>query len=140
MNKEKKTKNTTEELAINFVKNAVNSIDKQLKAELIRCNFNLDDLRSGKTKLTRTVAKSETDERFFIESFSIGERLLMAVKWSPKGFEIEVNSEEVINSIKVNPNFGIKKNNPVNLILSATEREVEIEARAQAYLKTMSPK
>jgi hypothetical protein len=133
--KNEKTNNTTEALAVAFVKNAVRGIESQLKTELARNGFNLEDLRKGKIKLLRTVVKSEQDERYICETFAIGKRLIMAVKWNPGGYMIERNSNQVAKAVTINPNFGIKKNDSPNLVLTATKNEVEIEARAQNYLK-----
>lgn len=134
MEMNKKTNNTTESLAVEFVKNMVATVEAQLKIEVERNGYSLEDLRKGKIKLTRNVARSEADPRFVCESFAIGQRLIMAVKWNPGGYSIERNSESVAKAVQKSPNFGIKKDAPLNLALTATQREVEIEAGAQKYL------
>jgi hypothetical protein len=131
--KKKEVNNTTEALAIEFVKNAVATIEAQLKIELDRNGYDLEEVRKGKIKLSRTVSRAE-DMRFKCEGFSIGNRLIMAVKWTPGGFTIERNSDAVAKAVSVNPSFGIPKNASPKLVLNATEREIEIEARAQKYL------
>jgi hypothetical protein len=131
--------NTTESLAIDFLKRAIGSIEAQLKIEVERNGFSLEDLKSAKVKLERVVVESETDSRFKGESFSIVSgkvnRLIMAVKWTPNGFTIERHSDQVAEAIKQNPNFAVKKGdfNKPDLVLNATKREIEIEARAAHY-------
>mgnify|MGYP003633489261 CR=1 FL=1 len=134
MSKEKEVNNTTEALAVEFVKNAVRTIEAQLKIEIDRNGFSLEDLRKGKIKLTRTVVSADGNPLFKCESFAIGKRLILAVKWNPGGFTIERNSDAVARAVKINPNFGIKKNAAPGLVLNATKREVEIEAQAQKYM------
>jgi hypothetical protein len=135
MSKKEEVNNTTETLAIEFVKNTVRTIEAQLKVEIERNGFKLEDLKAGKIKLVRNVAKAENDGRFVCESFSIGSRLIMAVKWNPGGFNIERNNDEAAKAISVSPGFGIKKGTTPALVQSATQREIEIEAGAQKYLK-----
>ncbi len=130
--------NTTQEIAIDFVQKAVSAINGQLAVEITRNGFSLDAVRKGTQKLERTYKVSETDPRFSMETFSISgkkipERIIMCVKWSPKGFEIERNSDAVANAIKANKNFGVKKGAPTLFVGEATDREIEIEARANAY-------
>lgn len=130
--------NTTQEIAIDFAQRAVSSINGQLAVEIKRLGFSMEKVRSGKQLLKRDVKTSKHDPRHKLESFSISgrkipERIIMVVKWSPKGFEIERNSDEVANAIKANPNFGVKKGRSPLFIGELTEREVEIEARASAY-------
>jgi hypothetical protein len=131
---EKEVNNTTESLAVEFVKSAVRTIEAQLKIEIERNGFSLEDLRKGKIKLSRTVVSADGNPLFKCESFAIGKRLILAIKWNPGGFTIERNSDAVAKAVSVNPNFGIKKNAAPGLVLNATKREVEIEAQAQKYL------
>lgn len=133
--------NTTESLAIAFLKNAVGSIEAQLKIEVERNGFSLEDLKKKKIKLERAVVISETDPRFKAETFSIKSRkfnrAIMAVKWTPNSFVIEVHSDQVANAVKHNPLFGVKKGDAEkpNIILNATKDEIELEARAAEYKK-----
>ena len=137
------TQNTTEELAIEFLQTAVGSINAQLEIEIKRLGFSVEDLKRGRIKLERTVARSEKDSRFVGESFSIisnnkVNRLIMSVQWTPNSFTIQRYTDTVATAIKQNPLFGVKKmdyNNP-KLVHSATKREIEIEAAAQAYKQT----
>lgn len=130
--------NTTQEIAIDFAQRTVSTINKQLAVEISRNGFSLEAVRKGKQKLERTVKVSEHDPRYVAETFSISgkkipERIIMCVKWSPKGLEIERNSDAVANAIKANPRFGVKKGAPTLFVGEATEYEIEIEARANAY-------
>lgn len=141
------TQNTTEELAIAFLQNAVGSINAQLKIEVERNGFSAKDLTKGKIKLVRTVVHAESDSRFVGETFAIQvkgrpDRMIMAVKWSPNAYVIERHSDQVANAIKANPNFGVKKESKgnSNLILSATTEQIEIEARAAEYVKKHNDK
>lgn len=132
--------NTTQEIAIDFAQRTVSAINKQLAVEITRNGFSMDAVRSGKQKLERTVKASESDPRFIMESFTISgrkipERIIMVVKWSPKGLEIERNSDAVANAIKANPNFGVKKGSPTLFVGEVTQREIDIEARANEYMK-----
>lgn len=133
--------NTTQEIAIDFVQRAVSTINKQLAVEIERNGFSMESVRKGKQELKRIVKVSETDDRYIAEAFSISgnkipERLIMCVKWSPKGFEIERNSDSVANAIKANKHFKIKKGSSTALVFeNLTAREVEIEARASQYEK-----
>lgn len=132
--------NTTQEIAIDFAQRAVSSVNGQLAVEIKRNGFDLDLVRKGKQKLERTVKASDKDPRYIMESFSISgkkipERIIMVVKWSPKGFHIERNSDEVANAIKVNPNFGVKKGAPTVFVGEVTQREIEVEALANKYMQ-----
>jgi hypothetical protein len=141
----KKTKkvavnNSTEEIAINFLKRAVGSINKQLEIEIARNGFSIIDLKKGKTELIRTVKKAESDDRFIAEAFSLktkngAERLVMVVKWEPNRYTIERNSDATAEAIKRNPFFGVKKDASPDIIRTATKEQIEIEARAQSYTK-----
>lgn len=137
MSKEDKVQNTTEELALAFLRRTVTAINAQLQIEVTRNGFKLEDVKKGKLKVVRTVVSAKNDDRFTCESFSIGKRLIMAVKWNPSGFVIERNSQTVANAVKVNPSFGISKNARPGLVLEATQREVEIEAGAQKYVSDL---
>lgn len=135
-----KETNTTQEIAVDFVQGAVSAINKQLAVEITRCGFDLDLVRKGKQVLTRTVKRSETDPRYVGETFSISgkkipERIIMCVKWSPKGFQIEVNSDAVANAIKANKNFGIKKGHSPVFVGQVTQNEIDVEALANKYMK-----
>lgn len=130
--------NTTQEIAIDFVQRTVSAINGQLAVEIKRNGFDIEQVKKGKQKLERTVKASESDPRYIMESFSISgkkipERIIMVVKWSPKGFEIERNSDAVANAIKANPRFGVKKGAPSVFVGEVTQREVEIEAIANKY-------
>lgn len=135
--------NTTQEIAIDFAQRAINSINGQLAVEIKRNGFSLEKIRKGSQKLERTVKVSESDPRHVLESFSISsnpifskkipERIIMVVKWSQKGFIIERNSDTVANAVKTNPRFGIKKGQSSLFVGEVTEREIEIEARANKY-------
>ncbi len=135
------TQNTTEELAVQFLQRTISSINGQLKIEIKRHGFEIDDVVTGKCKIVRSVARSESDPRFVGETFSIvhGDinRIIMAVKWSPSGVKIERNTDQVVEAVKKSPNFGLIKSDleNVHLVMEATEREIEIEARAQQYMK-----
>jgi hypothetical protein len=138
MENKKEDQSTTKSLAIEFVKNAAAAIEAQLKIEIVRNGFTLDNVRKGKTKIDRVVNQSEKDARFVIESFVIKGRVILAVKWAPSGFTMERNNQEVANAVSVNPKFGIKKTlfgGGLNLVKSASKREIEIEARAAEYQK-----
>lgn len=132
--------NTTEAIAIDFLKRAVGSINKQLEIEISRNGFSLADLKSGKTTLNRTVVASERDNRFICESFSIKtktgpDRLIMSVKWGPNNYVIERNSGATAEAIKRNPLFAIKKTTPADFIQKASKEQIEIEALAANYTK-----
>lgn len=130
--------NTTQEIAIDFAQRAVSAINSQLAVEIKRNGYELKKIRTGAHKLNRTVRASETDPRHVVEVFSITmpkapERIIMCVKWSPKGFEIERNSDAVANAIKANKSFGVKKGQNPLFVGELTEREVQIEAIAADY-------
>lgn len=135
--------NTTEEIAIEFLKRAVGSINSQLKIEIARLGFSELDIKKGRAELVRVVARAENDPRFVTESFSISSketktpRLIMAVKWTPSGFQIERYSDAMAEAIKRNPSFGVKKESgaSMDLIHNATQRDVEVEAKAAEYVK-----
>lgn len=132
--------NTTQEIAIDFAQRTVNTINRQLAVEIKRNGFSMEKIRKGKQILKRTVKVSETDSSYLVEAFSVSgkripERIIMCVKWSPKGFNIERNSDEVANAVAKNPRFGIKKGQSALFVGEATEREVEIEALASKYEK-----
>lgn len=132
--------NTTEEIAINFLKRAVGSINKQLEIEIARNGFSILDLKRGKLELIRTVKAAESDDRFIAEAFSLKtkegrERLIMVVKWEPNRYTIERNSDASAEAIKRNPLFGVKKNDSPDLIRTATSEQIELEARAANYTK-----
>lgn len=138
MEDKKEDQSTTKHLAIEWVKNAAAAIEAQLKVEITRNGFKLEDVRSGKTKIDRVVSQSEKDARFIIESFAIKGRVILAVKWAPAGFTLERNNQEVANAVSINPKFGIKKTlfgSGLSLVKSASKREIEIEARAAEYQK-----
>lgn len=134
--------NTTQQIAVDFVKRAVSAINNQLKIEVERHGFTQQDLIDGKAKLIRITKQSETDPRFIAEAYSLQiptskkpiEHLIMCVKWSPSGFQIERNADSVANAIKVNPTFLVKKNAPKLDLGVVTQREIEIEARANEYM------
>lgn len=132
--KELQESSTTENLARELAQRAVASIEAQLRVEIPRNGFDLGKVSKGKQKLNRVVVRDETDPRYAIETFAIDNRAILAVKWSPSGFFLEVNNDAVANAVKVNPRFGIKKNT-TNIVLSATEAEVKLEARTAQYLK-----
>ena len=132
--------NGTEEIAIDFIKRAVGSINGQINLEIERNGFNIKDVKSGKIELKRTLITSEKNPLFKTETFTIKtpkfERAILAVRWSPNSYIIERNSDAAATAIKLNPVFGIKKGaNTSKLILNATRREVEIEARAAEIKK-----
>ena len=132
--------NTTQNIAIDFAQRTVSAINGQLAVEISRNGFSMDAIRKGKQKLERTVKTSENDPRFIMESFSVSgkkipERIIMVVKWSPKGLLIERNSDAVANAIKINPNFGVKKGSPTVFVGEVTQREIEVEALANKYMK-----
>lgn len=132
--------NTTQEIAINWVQNAVNEINKQLAVEIERNGFDMDAIRKGKQKLERIVRSAEDDPRFVAETFTVQKgknppRIIMCVKWSPYRLSIERNSDAVAGAVKVNPKFGIKKNHSPLFVGQATEQEIEIEQRANEYMK-----
>ncbi len=133
----KDTKNTTQQIALDFVKNTVASIEKELKFQCERHGYYLESFQDGINKLDRIVSTAESDPRFKVETFSVNGRAIMAVRWSPKGFGIEIHSDKVANAIKHNPLFGIKKGDLKghDLILSASKEQVEIEVRAAAYME-----
>lgn len=137
--------NTTQEIAIDFVQRAVNNINRQLAVEIERNGFSADLIRTGKQKLTRIVKKSETNPDFVAESFTVQaknapERIIMCVKWAGHSYSIEVNSDAVAGAVKVNKNFGIKKDRKPLFLGAITEREIEIEARASEYMKELERK
>lgn len=130
--------NTTQDIAIGFAQRTVSAINAQLAVEIARNGFSLELVRKGKQKLERTVQTSESDPRFIMETFSISgkripERIIMCVKWTPKGLEIERNSDAVANAIKANKNFGVKKGAPTVFVGEVTQREIDIEAIANKY-------
>jgi hypothetical protein len=131
--------NTTQDIAIDFAQRAVSAINGQLAVEIQRNGFSMDKVRRGRQKIERFVKTSETDPRYKLETFSISgrkipERIIMAVKWSPKGFHIERNSDSIANGIKASPKtFLIKKDAPLISVENLTAEEIEIEARASAY-------
>lgn len=133
MNKGQNT-STTENLAKELAQRAVASIEAQLRVEIERNGFSLEKIKAGKQKLDRVVVRDEKDPRYAVETFAINKRAILAVKWFPNQFFMETNNETTAAAVKHNPKFGIKKNSS-NLILSATEAEVKIEARAAQYLK-----
>lgn len=132
--------NTTQQIAIDWVQNAVSEINKQLAVEIERNGFDMDEIRKGKQKLLRIVKNAENDPRFTAETFAVQkgknpERIIMCVKWSPYRFTIERNSNAVAGAIKANPKFRIKKNHNTLFVGQATEQEIEIEQRANEYMK-----
>lgn len=133
-----KTVNTTQEIALDFAKRACKAINNQLSVEIKRNGFSVEDIEKGAIKLVREVKYADTDPRFVGESFTIEtkdgiKRIIMCVKWSPNGFQIERNSDAVANAIKVNPSFKIQKNVPL-VTGDMTQREIDIEARANQYM------
>lgn len=127
--------NTTEALAIEFIKEAVRGINGQIEIEIERLGFRISNLKNGRIKLTRVIIRSDHDPRFATETFSIERkgftpRMILAVKWSPNSFEIERYSEQMANAIKSNPLFGVKKDANKKDVVAATKRNVEIEALA----------
>jgi hypothetical protein len=136
--------NTTQEIALDFAQNSVKKINEQLAVEIKRLGFSLERIRKGKDKLNRSVNINEDDKLLVTESFIISgakipERVIMVVKWSRKGFEIEVYSDEIAGGIKASPNFGIKKPKSKSLFSifdkKLTKKEIQIEALANGYEK-----
>lgn len=131
---DKQKTSTTENLAKELAQRAVKTIEAQLRTEITRNGFSLEKIAKGKQRLDRVVVRDEKDPRYAVETFAINNRAILAVKWMPTSFFLEVNNDITANAVKHNPKFGIKKN-ASNIILSATEAEVKVEARAAEYMK-----
>lgn len=137
MDKKQSPESTTENLAKEFAQRAVATIENQLRVEIERNGFSLEKIKKGKQRLDRVVARDESDPRYCVETFAIDGRAILAVKWMPNLFSIEVNNDMTAATVTKNPKFGIKKNSS-NLVLSATEAEVKVEARAAQYMRALS--
>jgi hypothetical protein len=133
--KKARKKNTTTQLLKDFVESAERSINAQLERELKEFGYDGEKFRDGSLKLDRVLSRSESDGRFAIESFSVNGRAVMAVKWTPNGFNIEVNAPAAINAINKNPQFGVKKGLELSpsLIAKGNAETVELEARGAIH-------
>lgn len=134
MSKEQKPESTTENLAKELAQRAVKTIEAQLRIEIERNGFSLEKIAKGKQRLDRVVVRDDKDPRYAVETFAINGRAILAVKWMPTNFFLEVNNDMTASTVTKNPLFGIKKNSS-NIILSATEAEVKVEARAAEYMR-----
>jgi len=138
MSKEQQNpESTTESLAKELAQRAVKTIEAQLRTEITRNGFSLAKISEGKQRLDRVVVRDENDPRYAVETFAINGRAILAVKWMPTNFFLEVNNDMTAATVTKNPKFGIKKNSS-NIILSATEAEVKVEARAAEYMRRLS--
>jgi len=133
-----KAHNSTQSIALELAKRACEAINLQLGVEIERLGFSLDELNAGKAKLVREVVSADTDPRFVSENFIVEKdkirRIVMSVKWTPNSFEIQRYNEAVANAIKTSPNFKIEKGASALVTGQMSQREIDIEARANKYM------
>lgn len=133
-----KTTNSTQSIALELAKRACESINLQLGVEIERLGFSVEELDGKKAKLVREVVTADTDPRFISENFIIEKgdirRIVMSVKWTPNSFEIQRYNDAVANAIKTSPNFRLEKGTPSIVTGEMSQREIDIEARANKYM------
>jgi hypothetical protein len=131
----------TENIAIDFIKNALNVIDSQLKKEIERNGFDLEKVKSGELKFSRTV---QVGEFATTENYIIGATVIMSTRWGRNGFTIEVNSDSVINACLTKKALHIpvihESGAVIDLNSRMSQRDVLIEARAQEITKEHNDK
>lgn len=133
--------NTTQDIAIDFARQALSAINGQLAVEIVRNGFSLKQVKKQRQKVGRIIAADTSDPRFFSESFTISSkkhpvaRVIMVVQWTPKGFHIERNSDATAAAVAKNPMHGVKNGVAPIFVGEMSERDIEIEARATEYEK-----
>ena len=131
----------TENIAIDFIKNALNVIDSQLQKEIERNGFDLEKVKNGELKLSRTVQCDPTNTT---ENYLIGNTVVMSTRWGCNGFSIEVNSDSVINACLTKKALHIpvihESGAVIDLTSRMSQRDVLIEARAQEITKEHNDK
>jgi hypothetical protein len=131
----------TENIAIDFIKNALNVIDSQLQKEIERNGFDLEKVKSSDLKLSRTV---QCEPANTTENYLIGNTVVMSTRWGCNGFVIEVNSDSVINACLTKKALDIpvihKSGAVIDLNSRMSQRDVLIEARAQEITKEHNDK
>lgn len=119
---------TIEQQAIDFVHEALKTVNQTLQIELKRNGYDPKDALNRKININALATESKTDKRFKSQTYSVDGFIILRVDWKPNGFTLGRNTQEKANENKKRLKAGLGYGTPLAEIKDAERKNVEIEA------------